>query len=162
MKTERKCGTCVRVCVSVAGWGGVRWGVMLPAATVMHKNESTGANVAPTNQSDNGWRAQLSWQFPNCDGKPANVQLSELLVGRQEWRRRSSFGWCCVHYQILTEQEEAVKMPQKPRGRDLDYCDVTQVKQQIQHHVRSCATAVLASPCTAVGITGFQPTQQCF
>lgn len=44
----------------------------------MHKDESTGANVAPTNQSDNGWRAQLSWQFPNCDGSMAHIQLFEL------------------------------------------------------------------------------------
>lgn len=44
----------------------------------MHKDESTGANVAPTNQSDNGWRAQLSWQFPNCDGNMAHIQLFEL------------------------------------------------------------------------------------
>lgn len=101
---------------------------MLPAATVMHKDESTGANVAPTNQSDNGWRAQLSWQFPNCDGKPANMQLFDLLVGRERRRRRCSFGWRYVHNQILTEQEEDMKMPPKCRGRDWDYCDVTRVK----------------------------------
>lgn len=88
------------MCVAGWGWGGVG-GVLLPAATVMHKDESTGANVAPTNQSDNGWRAQLSWQFPNCDGKPANMQLFDLLVGRE--RRRCSFGWRYVRNQILTE-----------------------------------------------------------
>lgn len=100
---------------------------MLPAATVMHKDESTGANVAPTNQSDNGWRAQLSWQFPNCDGKPANMQLFDLLVGRER-RRRCSFAWRYVRNQILTEQEEDMKMPPKRRDRDSDYCVVTQVK----------------------------------
>lgn len=61
MKIERKCGKL----------GGGR----PPLGTSMHKDESTGANVAPTNQSDNGWRAQLSWQFPNCDRNTAHIQL---------------------------------------------------------------------------------------
>lgn len=82
MKTEEKWGKSVCVCGRL-GWAGAGRGVMLPAATVMHKDESTGANVAPTNQSDNGWRAQLSWQFLNCDGKPANMQLFELQVGKR-------------------------------------------------------------------------------
>lgn len=67
----------------------------------MHKDESTGANVAPTNQSDNGWRAQLSWQFPNCDGNMAHIQLFEL-------RRGADFGCSYVYTQIVTEQEEDI------------------------------------------------------
>lgn len=92
MKTEEKWGKSV--CVWQVGMGGCvcGGGVMLPAATVMHKDESTGANVAPTNQSDNGWRAQLSWQFLNCDGKPANMQLFELLVGKRSGGGAASGG----------------------------------------------------------------------
>lgn len=34
----------------------------------MHKDERTKVKVAPTNQSDSGWRAELSWQVNDCDG----------------------------------------------------------------------------------------------
>lgn len=40
----------------------------LPQARSMHKDERTKVKVAPTNQSDNGCRAELSWQVNNCDG----------------------------------------------------------------------------------------------
>lgn len=33
----------------------------------MHKDEGTKVKAAPTNQSDSGWRARLSWQV-DCDG----------------------------------------------------------------------------------------------
>lgn len=55
-------------------------GGRLPLGIYMHKDESTGANIAPTNQSDNGWRAQLSWQFPNCDRNMARIQLGNLCL----------------------------------------------------------------------------------
>lgn len=51
----------------------------LPLGSTMHKDESTGANIAPTNQSDNGWRAQLCWQFPNCNRNMANIGLCESV-----------------------------------------------------------------------------------
>ena len=50
------------------------WGGGPPRGTSMHKDESTGANVAPTNQSDSGWRAQLSWHLPNCDRNMSHIQ----------------------------------------------------------------------------------------
>lgn len=61
---ERKCG---------------KLGGELPRGTSMHKDESTGANIAPTNQSDSGWRAQLSWQFPNCDKNMSHIQLCVIV-----------------------------------------------------------------------------------
>lgn len=39
-----------------------------PQGTSMHKDEGTKVKAAPTNQSDSGWRAELSWQV-DCDGK---------------------------------------------------------------------------------------------
>lgn len=41
-----------------------------PQGTSMHKDEGTKVKAAPTNQSDSGWRARLSWQV-DCDGKMA-------------------------------------------------------------------------------------------
>lgn len=43
----------------------------LPQGMSTHKDKGTKVKVAPTNQSDNGWRAQLSWQVNNCNGKMA-------------------------------------------------------------------------------------------
>lgn len=39
----------------------------LPQGRSMHTDERTRVKVAPTNQSDYGWRAELSWQVNNCD-----------------------------------------------------------------------------------------------
>lgn len=39
----------------------------------MHKDEGTKVKAAPTNQSDSGWRARLSWQV-DCDGKMAKIE----------------------------------------------------------------------------------------
>lgn len=47
--------------------------------TSMHKDESTGTNVAPTNQSDIGWRAQMAWHFPNCDRNMSHIELCECV-----------------------------------------------------------------------------------
>lgn len=43
----------------------------LPQGMSTHKDKGTKVKVAPTNQSDNGWRAQLSWQVNNRNGKMA-------------------------------------------------------------------------------------------
>lgn len=40
----------------------------LPQGRSMHKDERSKVSVAPANQSDNGWRAELSWQVNNWDG----------------------------------------------------------------------------------------------
>lgn len=49
--------------------------VGLPGGVSMHKDESARANVAPTNQSDSGWRVQLAWRLPNCQRNMSLIQM---------------------------------------------------------------------------------------